>query len=84
MKLAFSKGANHAARIIELMVEESKRSGSLSRGTSGVETSAAEVLKKNLMEQNNLVENLDLSDPLVQDELIRLSNELQHKIINGR
>ncbi len=41
-------------------------------------------LRDILCKQLKLVNDYDLSDPLVQDDLIRLSVELQHKIINGR
>jgi hypothetical protein len=41
-------------------------------------------LRDLLCEQLRLVSECDLNDPFVQDDLVRLSNELQHKIINGR
>ncbi|BES63683.1 hypothetical protein SANA_01220 [Gottschalkiaceae bacterium SANA] len=37
-----------------------------------------------LYKQTRLVTECDLSDPLVQDNLLELSNQMQHKIINGR
>ena len=41
-------------------------------------------LRDILCQQLVIVDTNDLSDQLVQDDLIRLSVELQHKIINGR
>ena len=41
-------------------------------------------LRDILCQQLMIIDTNDLSDPLVQDDLIRLSIELQHKIINGR
>ncbi len=41
-------------------------------------------LRDILCQQLAIVDTNELSDPLVQDDLIRLSVELQHKIINGR
>jgi hypothetical protein len=43
-----------------------------------------EKLRDLLCQQLWLVNECDLSDPFVQEDLVRLSNELQHKIINGR
>jgi|GEM_PF-1759160 len=39
-------------------------------------------LRELLCKQLKLVNDCDLSDPFVQDDLIRLSNELQYKIIH--
>jgi hypothetical protein len=43
-----------------------------------------EELLELLYKQTRLVTECDLSDSLVQDDLIKLSNQMQHKIINGR
>ena len=43
-----------------------------------------EELRENICKQLKLVNDHDLKDPMVQDDLIRLSNELQYKIIHGR
>lgn len=43
-----------------------------------------EELRDILCQQLVIVDLHDISDPLVQDDLIQLSNKLQQKIINGR
>jgi hypothetical protein len=43
-----------------------------------------EELRDILCQQLVLVDLHDLSDPLVQDDLIRLNEEMKQKIINGR
>jgi hypothetical protein len=43
-----------------------------------------EELRDILCKQLKLVNDYDLNDSMVQDDLIRLSNELQYKIIHGR
>jgi len=41
-------------------------------------------LRDILCQQLAIVDMNDMNDPLVQDDLIRLSVELQYEIINGR
>ena len=41
-----------------------------------------EELRELLCKQLKLVNDCDLNDPFVQDDLIKLSNELQYKIIH--
>ena len=84
VNFGFSKGAEYATRIMELFIEESKRTGTLSRVGTEEELSDQEELVLNFQKQMGLIHSCDLSDPLVRDDLIRLSNELQYKIINGR
>ena len=43
-----------------------------------------EELREILCKQLWIVNGYDLSDPLVQDDLIRLNEEMKQKIINGR
>jgi surfactin synthase thioesterase subunit len=84
VNFGFSKGAEYAARVMELFIKESKRTGTLARVSTEAESSDHEELVLNLQKQMDLIRSCDLSDPLVRDDLIRLSNELQYKIINGR
>ena len=43
-----------------------------------------EELRDILCQQLVIIDLYDLSDPLVQDDLIRLNEEMKQKIINGR
>ena len=43
-----------------------------------------EELRDILCKQLWIVNEYDLSDPLVQEDLIRLNGEMEQKIINGR
>jgi hypothetical protein len=43
-----------------------------------------EELRGIICQQLMIVDLHDLSDPLVQEDLIRLSGEMKQKIINGR
>ncbi|BES66072.1 hypothetical protein SANA_25110 [Gottschalkiaceae bacterium SANA] len=43
-----------------------------------------EELRDILCKQLRIVNEYDLSDPLVQDDLIQLNEKMKQKIINGR